>query len=127
MQKPKDEEWTVPKLHYMLGKYISTMEMAGNESSDALTPTSGTYPNSANQRNRPPSFKPTTGGLIVGSNSRGSSSHREFQAKCVYCTQSHWSDQCPNYSILDARKEKLKGSSYNCIQRGAHLKRLYKG
>ena len=48
MQKPEDEEWTVPKLRQMLGKYISAMEMAGNESSDDPTPTSGTYPNSAN-------------------------------------------------------------------------------
>ena len=122
MQKPEDEEWTVPKLHQMLGKYISAMEMAGNESSEVPAPTSNTYPSPTNQRNRPPSLKPTTGGLIAGSNSRGSSSHREFQAKCIYCTQSHWSDQCPNYSTLQARKEKLKGSCYNCLQRGHTLK-----
>ena len=68
MQKPEDKEWTVPKLHQMLGKYISAMEMAGNESSEVPALTSNAY---TNQRNRPPSFKPTTGGLIAGSNSRG--------------------------------------------------------
>ena len=33
MQKPEDEEWTVPSL----GKYISAMEMAGGESSEMQT------------------------------------------------------------------------------------------
>ena len=63
MQKPEDEEWAVPKLRQTLGKYISAMEMAGNESSEVPAPTSNAYPNPTNQRNRPPSFKPTTGGL----------------------------------------------------------------
>jgi len=69
----------------------------------------------------------TSRGFLAGSDNKGSSSHREsshreFQAKCVYCTQSHWSDQCLNYSTLQARKETLRRFCYNCLQRGHTLK-----
>jgi len=47
MQKAEDEEWTVSKLCQMLSKYISAMEMVGNESSNALA--SGTNPSLINQ------------------------------------------------------------------------------
>ena len=125
MQKPENEEWTVPKVLQLLGKYISAMEMAGNESSDASIPVN-TYSSHTNQQICPPQFKFTTGGLVAGNNTRGSSPHREFQPKCVYCNQPHWSNQCTNYPTLQARKEKLKGSCYNCLQRGHTLKECTK-
>lgn len=104
------------------------MEMAGNESSD--TPASGTNSSLTNQQSRPP-FKPTTGGLLTGSHSKGppqrelshrESPRKEIQPKCVYCTQSYWFDQCPNFPTLEARKKKLEGSCYNCLQKGHTLK-----
>ena len=95
----------------------------GNESSEVPIPINTSQ---TNQRSRPPQLRSTTGGLVAGNNSRGSSSCREFQAKCVYCNQSHWSDQCTNYPTLKMRKEKLKGSCYNCLQRGHTLKEYTK-
>ena len=126
MQKPEGEEWTVTTLCQLLGKYILAMEMAGNESSDVSTPAVNPNPSHTNQRNRPPHFRSTTGGLVAGNNSRGSISPRQFQPKCVYCDQFHWSDQCPTYSTLQERKEKLRGSCYNCLQRGHTLKECTK-
>lgn len=42
--------------------------------------------------------------------------------KCIYCGQAHWSDECSKFTTLQARKDKLKGSCYKCLQRGHLLK-----
>ena len=58
MQKPEDEEWTVPKLCQLLGKYSSAMEMVGNGSSDVSTPVGNTNSSHTNQRNHPLTLNP---------------------------------------------------------------------
>ena len=115
---------TVTTLCQLLGKYSLAMEMASIEFWDVSTPALNPNPSHTNQRNRPPHFRSTTGGLVAGNNSRGSTPPRQFQVKCVHCNQSHWSVQCPTYSTLQESKEKLKGSCYNCIQRGTPSKNV---
>ena len=39
MQKSEDTEWTVPSLRQLLGKYISTLEMAGGYNLEEQTVT----------------------------------------------------------------------------------------
>ena len=114
IQKPDGEEWTVTQLRQLLGRYISAMEMAGSESPETMT---AHHNNSGpvGQRNRPPQPRPTAEGLLA-------SNSRNTQARCMYCTESHWSDECPKYSILQARKENLKGSCFNCLKKGHVLK-----
>ena len=43
---------------------------------------------------------------------------RQTQAKCIFCSQPHWSDECPNCKALQERREKLKGSCYACLKQG---------
>lgn len=97
--KPEDEEWTVPNLRQSLGKCISAMEMAGNESSDVTVSSDHNNSHSTHQRTQP-QLKATTGSLFTGNGSRGPSLQRQIQARCVYCNQTHWSDECPKYSTL---------------------------
>ena len=68
------------------------MEMVGSESPETMT---AHHNNSGpvGQRNRPPQLRPTTEGLLA-------SNSRNTQARCMYCTESHWFDECPKYSTL---------------------------
>jgi len=38
--------------------------------------------------------------------------------RCIFCNQNHWSDECSKYTTQNARKEKLKGSCFKCLQKG---------
>ena len=112
MQKSEDEQWTVPSLRQLLGKYICALEMAGSDNPDDQTATNNST--RLPSRNRPTYPRSTTEGLFVTTNNA--------QIHCVYCNKSHWSDQCPTYVTLQARKEKLRGCCYNCLKKGHTLK-----
>ena len=90
------------------------MEMAGAE---VLTTSS--VPNRLVSRTRPIQPRPTAEGLLAASSNQ---SVRNIQIHCVYCSKSHWSDECSNHVTLQARKEKLRGCCYNCLKRGHTLK-----
>ena len=67
--------------------------------------------------------KQTAGGLLVGNGrSTVTKQHHPLQTKCVYCGQPHWSDECNMFTTLQARREKLKGSCYKCLQKEHMLK-----
>ena len=112
MQKPEDEEWTVTKLRALLGRHIAAMEMAGSEEVSVTR----------SHQHR----KSTAGGLLAGnSHKRPGNSQKGSQSRqprCMYCGESHWSDECSKYNSLQARKEKLKGCCFNCLKSGHVLK-----
>ena len=110
MQKPEDEEWTVTKLRVLLGRHISAMEMAGSEE----VPVTHSHQH----------LKSTAGGLLAGNShkSPGNSQKRSRSRQCIYCGESHWSNECSKYNSLQARKEKLKGCCFNCVKSGHVLK-----
>ena len=41
-----------------------------------------------------------------------------YQAKCIFCSQPHWSDECSNCKTLQETREKLKGLCYICLKKG---------
>ena len=120
MLKAEDEEWTVSKLRQLLGKHITALEMASLEF--LLTPTESKHHSSLSQndntRRNHFSSKPTASGLLAGSTKQRRP--KQIQAKCIFCSQPHWSDECSNCKTLHERREKLKGSCYICLKKG-HL------
>ena len=42
--------------------------------------------------------------------------------KYFYCSQTNWSDECPNLKTLEAHKEKLKGYCFKCLQKSHTVK-----
>ena len=40
---------------------------------------------------------------------------KEVKAKCVYCDQSHWSDECQLYKTVEERRSRIKGRCYVCM------------
>ena len=120
MLKAEDEEWTVSKLRQLLGKHITAMEMASLEF--LQTPTEFKHHSSLSQndntRRNHFSSKPTASGLLAGSTKQRRP--KQIQAKCIFCSQPHWSDECSNCKTLHERREKLKGLCYICLKKG-HL------
>ena len=41
-----------------------------------------------------------------------------YEAKCIFCSQPHWSDECSNCKTLQETREKLKGLCYICLKKG---------
>ena len=123
MLKGDNEEWTVPKLRQLLGKHITALEMAGGECHVPQSPVrlSGDK-HFQTEGGRLPNLRPTAGGLLAGNSRHQAKRFQPSQIKCVYCGQSHWSDECKKFATLQARKEKLRGSCYKCLQKGHMLK-----
>ena len=87
--------------------------MAGGDNLEEQTVTNN--PTHLPSRNRLTYPRSTAEGLLVTTNNT--------QIRHVYCSKSHWSDQCPTYVTLQARKEKLRGCCYNCFKK-AILKKI---
>lgn len=127
MLKDEDEDWTMPKLCKLLGKHIAALERAaGTELSKAPTMNSNGskqvghsegHPEGAHKR--PQQARPTASVLLSGQ-TKSASAQRPMQIKCVYCSQSHWLDECSKFTTLQARREKLKGYCFICLRKG-HL------
>ena len=107
LQKSEDEKWYVPSLRQLLGKYISALEVAGNDNPEEQTVT--------NNPTRLPSCNPLTYPRLITEGFLATTNNT--QTRCVYCDKSHWSDPCPTYVTLQVRKEKLWGCCYNCIKK----------
>ena len=118
MLQEEGEEWTVAKLRHFLGKHISAMEMAGAEFSQMFTQPGNTSRSTQNEHTRKGylNTRPSASELLAGNGK--ASVPRQVKIKCIFCDQSHWSDECPNCSTLQERREKLKGFCYVCLKKG---------
>ena len=117
MLRADGEEWTVPKLQSLLGKHITVLEMAGSEScfiQASLRPSNKQSHREAN----PYHPRPTAGGLLAGTSKGTATLRQQPQLNCVYCSEPDLSDKCTKYTTLQSRRDKLKGSSFKCLQRG---------
>ena len=41
-----------------------------------------------------------------------------LSSTCRFCDGYHWSDECPRYTTMDARKQRTKGCCYICLREG---------
>ena len=102
------------------------MEVASGD----IRPPPASHGNRQTQNPREPrihnQLPPTAGELLAGSGSSGPTTRQRNAMKCIFCAQSHWSDECPKYTTLRSRMEKLKGTSFKCLQRGHTMKECHK-
>ena len=43
---------------------------------------------------------------------------KTLSSRCRFCDGYHWSDECPKYTTMEARKQRIKGSCYICLREG---------
>ena len=116
-----EESWTVQKLRMLLVKHITAMEMVGADLHHChKLPSAKIFSKPGHlseESHRPPLMsKHTAGELLVGSSSKVGASTRTV--KCVFCSGTHWSDECTEHTSLQARMEKLRGFCFKCLQKG---------
>ena len=100
MLQEEGKELTVAKLLHLLGKYISAREMAGAEFSQMFTQPGDNSKSTQNEHTRKGylNTRPSASELLAGNGK--ASVPRQVKMKCIFCDQSHWSDECHNYSTL---------------------------
>ena len=77
--------------------------MAGSES--CFTQASSRPSNKQTYREANPYYpRPTAGGLLVGTSKGTTTLRQQPQAKCIYCSEFHWSDECTKYTALQSRR-----------------------
>ena len=128
------EKWTVAKLRELLQLQIKAKEGATREvissKNTNLFPQSRGSPTPTfipNRSGYTRNFRPhtTTQTLVSGSNARYSALPAKscpVAARCAFCSGSHWPDQCDKNTTVDARKSKIKGSCYICLNNNHTMK-----
>ena len=104
------------ELRERLNNYVAARERAEQQSSVQMI------------ENRTESHKPMTTAepLVAESQAMGyKGERRKTTPNCRYCDGDHWNDECPRYTAVETRKNKIKGSCYICFKpfgRGIKIK-----
>ena len=107
VQKGARNKWTVTELRERLNNYVAARERAEQQSSVQMI------------ENRTESHKPMTTAepLVAESQAKGyKGERRKTTPNCRYCDGDHWNDECPRYTAVETRKNKIKGSCYICFK-----------
>lgn len=104
-----DDKLDVKKVREALKQLIMRKERLS-----VFTSASSTQTSSSNYHSTP---KATTEALLT----RNINKHP--QKSCYYCaSKQHYSDECIEFSTIEQRKEKIKGSCFICLKKGHNLK-----
>ncbi|XP_052764085.1 uncharacterized protein LOC128206006 [Mya arenaria] len=130
-KKGSKVKWTVHGLIDALREYILACEHADDK--DKLEKASDNtrvgahkfqkpqerpqYSTYQSHRSERPFHKPLTSAETLYANVKGKSAGN-FQIKCRYCNDRHWSDECLRYKGIEDRKKKLHGSCFKCLKEG---------
>ena len=113
IQKGSQEKWTVSTLCDKLRKYVVARE--NSEKQEVPKERNGIHERQSEQvqtrtfQNKFPKyqrrFQPlsSTEALVASANKRSESGN--YFDKCRYCTQQHWSDECPNFRSIAEREK----------------------
>ena len=115
VQEGARNKCTVTELRKRLNYYVAARERAEQQSGVQTI------------ENKTESHKPMiTTAEILAAGSRANGNKRERKKttrKCRYCDGDHWTDECPRYTTVETRKNKIKGSCYICLKRN-HIARV---
>ena len=105
VQKGARTPWTVRE---RFNDYIVARERAELHAGTA---------NSEHARNHEKPLMSSAEALVAGVQVTDNKRARtKFYPKCKYCDENHWSDECAKYAIVEARKQKIKGSCFICLK-----------
>ena len=60
----------------------------------------------------------STGQSLVSNEKRGS----RRKSTCIFCEGNHWSDECPKYTTIASRKDRIKGRCFLCFNQNHQSK-----
>ena len=109
VQKGARAKLTVNELRERLNDYVAARERAEQNACAVKTEESE---NLHKPRIHVSSAEALVAGVQVTDNKR---ERKKFHPRCRYCEETHWSDECTTYRTVEARKQKIKGSCYLCL------------
>lgn len=112
IQKGARNKWTVKELRELFNNYIAARERAEQQSGSGKIESTG-------QSYTPMVMVNSAEALVAGAQGFGNRKERKtFSTKCRFCDGYHWSDECPKYTTMESRKQRIKGSCYICLRDG---------
>lgn len=112
IQKGACNKWTVKELRELFKQYIAARERAEQQFSPTKSESTG-------EPYKPMIMVSSAEALVAGA--QGVSNRKEkptLSSRCRFCDGYHWSDECPRYTTMDARKQRIKGCCYLCLRDG---------
>ena len=92
LEETRPDEWTVAELRKRVNKLITAREKSSITNSELL------------QEDQTHSYAGE--GLL----------NKDIKTiRCIFCSKSHWSDECQKYKAIDERKNQIKGKCFNCF------------
>ena len=117
-------KWKLQTLREQLQNYIRVREEAERSSSKKVErkvsqpqeTTTKQYSNTTTKHYNKIPLKSTAEALVA------SDKTVKGEIKCIFCSGSHWNDECKNYTTLEARKERVKGRCFICLSKKHSLR-----
>jgi len=120
-QKNDGNEWTVQLLRDQLHRYISNRENADRQSSDK-SDYKGSGGNMWSTSQVAQFDSSTTTGALLSETKLPQDHTGRKNMICIYCSGQHWSGECQKFPTVTARKEKIKGHCFICLEQGHQQK-----
>ena len=108
--------WTVKLLRESLKTYLMARESAERQCSNIKPPEIKNFQTSGFKQNQTRYLPKFSSEALIASG-------KKFPTKiCIYCDKPHWSDECKTFPSVDSRKERIRGTCYNCLKKGHLIK-----
>ena len=112
IQKGACNTWTVKELRERLKQYVAARERAEQQFSPTKTESTG-------EPFKPMVMVSSAEALMTGAHGGNNRKERPtFSSRCRFCDGYHWSDECPKYTTMDSRKQRIKGCCFICLKDG---------
>ena len=113
LQKGARNKWTVKALRELFNDYVAARERA--EQNFGACKIESTEESSY----KPMVMVSSAETLMAGAQRASNRMERKtLSSRCRFCDGYHWSDECPKYTTMEARKQRIKDSCYICLREG---------
>ena len=112
IQKGTCNKWTVKELRELFKNYVAARERAEQQFCAAKTESTG-------EPYKPMVMVSSAEALMA--RAQGVNNRKErttLSTRCHFCDGYHWSDECPKYTTMESRKQRIKGCCYICLRDG---------
>ena len=120
IQKGTCNKWTVKVLRELFKNYVAARERAEQQFNTTKTESTG-------EPCKPMIMVSSAEALMA--RSQGVNNHKDrttLSTRCRFCDAYHWSDECPKYTTMESRKQRIKGCCYICLRDGHNASECFK-
>ncbi|XP_057305140.1 uncharacterized protein LOC130642082 [Hydractinia symbiolongicarpus] len=110
-QKDNNKEWTMELFRKELQNYVAMKEDTEYQLQLSKPPSEEEPHRKHNNNFYRGDLSISTGHSLLSNGRR----NNRRKNTCIFCEETHWSDECPKYTTISARKEIIKGRCFSCF------------